>query len=103
MIRGKLPSEQHNPLNRFLIKIYRPMLDKVLAYPKTTLLSTLLIFLVSLFPLTRLEEFLPNMDEGDLLYMPSALPGLSAAKASELLQQTDRMIKNCSGGCNGIW
>ncbi|MER8170520.1 efflux RND transporter permease subunit, partial [Acinetobacter baumannii] len=82
------------PLNRFLIKIYSPMLDKVLAHPKTILLGALLIFLISLFPLTRLGgEFLPNMDEGDLLYMPSALPGLSAAKASELLQQTDRMIK----------
>ncbi|MGM7354958.1 efflux RND transporter permease subunit [Acinetobacter baumannii] len=93
-IRGKLPSEQRNPLNRFLIKIYRPMLDKVLEYPKFTLLAALIVFILSLFPLTRLGgEFLPNMDEGDLLYMPSALPGLSAAKASELLQQTDRMIK----------
>jgi len=93
-IRGKLPSEQRNPLNRFLIKIYSPMLDKVLAHPKTILLGALLIFLISLFPLTRLGgEFLPNMDEGDLLYMPSALPGLSAAKASELLQQTDRMLE----------
>jgi Cu(I)/Ag(I) efflux system membrane protein CusA/SilA len=93
-IRGKLPSEQSNPLNRFLIKIYRPMLDKVLEYPKLTLLAALIVFILSLFPLTRLGgEFLPNMDEGDLLYMPSALPGLSAAKASELLQQTDRMIK----------
>ncbi|HAV6107826.1 TPA: efflux RND transporter permease subunit, partial [Acinetobacter baumannii] len=75
-------------------KIYRPMLDKVLEYPKFTLLAALIVFILSLFPLTRLGgEFLPNMDEGDLLYMPSALPGLSAAKASELLQQTDRMIK----------
>lgn len=93
-IRGKLPEESKNPLNRLLIKVYRPLLDAVLAKPKTTLLVAVMIFLTALWPASRLGgEFLPPLDEGDLLYMPSALPGLSAQKASELLQQTNRMIK----------
>lgn len=93
-IRGKLPSEQKNPLNRGLIRIYRPMLDAVLRRPKTTLLIAFIVLLTSLWPISRLGgEFMPTMDEGDVLYMPSALPGISVAKASELLQQTDRLIK----------
>jgi Cu(I)/Ag(I) efflux system membrane protein CusA/SilA len=93
-IRGKLPSEQKNPLNRALIRIYRPMLDKVLRRPKTTLMVALVILLTSLWPVSQLGgEFMPAMDEGDLLYMPSALPSISVAKAAELLQQTDRLIK----------
>ena len=92
-IRGHIPNEQQNPLNRWLIAAYRPVLEAVLAWPKTTLALALLVFLSSLWPLSRLGgEFLPPMDEGDLLYMPSALPGLPASKASELLQQTNRMI-----------
>jgi len=93
-IRGKLPDEAKNPLNRWLIAGYRPLLDAVLARPKTTLAAAALLFLTAAWPISRLGgEFLPPLDEGDLLYMPSALPGLSAQKASELLQQTDRMIK----------
>lgn len=93
-IRGKLPSEQKNPLNRGLIRVYRPMLDAVLRRPKTTLLMAFIVLLTSLWPISQLGgEFMPAMDEGDLLYMPSALPGISVAKASELLQQTDRLIK----------
>lgn len=93
-IRGKLPDESRNPLNRVLIRAYRPLLDKVLARPKLTLVIAGVVFLTALWPISRLGgEFLPPLDEGDLLYMPSALPGLSAQKASELLQQTDRMIK----------
>jgi len=93
-IRGKLPDETRNPLNRWLIRLYRPLLDRVLERPKLTLAVAALVFLTSLWPISRLGgEFLPPLDEGDLLYMPSALPGLSAQKASELLQQTDRMIK----------
>ncbi len=93
-IRGRLPDETRNPLNRGLIRIYRPALDAVLEYPKTTLVAALLILATTLWPMTRLGgEFLPPMDEGDLLYMPSALPGLSAQKAAQLLQQTDRMIR----------
>lgn len=93
-IRGKIPDEHRNPLNRGLIKIYEPVLDAVLRWPKTTLGVAVLVFLTGLWPASQLGgEFLPRMDEGDLLYMPTALPGLSAAKASELLQQTNRLIK----------
>ena len=93
-IRGNIPSEQKNPLNRWLIHVYRPLLDAVLRRPKTTLCIAGLALLTTIWPMMRLGgEFMPPLDEGDLLYMPSALPGLSAAKASELLQQTDRMIK----------
>lgn len=93
-IRGRIPEEGSNPLNHLLIQIYRPLLDRVLARPKATLVIAAAIFLTGLFPLSRIGgEFMPALDEGDLLYMPSALPGLSAAKASSLLQQTDRMIR----------
>ena len=93
-IRGRIPSEQQNPLNRWLIRIYQPALDAVLRRPKVTLLVALLVFCSALWPMSRLGgEFLPPLDEGDLLYMPSALPGLSAHKAAQLLQQTDRLIK----------
>ena len=93
-IRGKIPNEHRNPLNRGLIKMYEPVLDAVLRWPKTTLMVAVLVFLTGLWPASQLGgEFLPPMDEGDLLYMPTALPGLSANKASELLQQTNRLIK----------
>jgi copper/silver efflux system protein len=93
-IRGRIPDEHRNPLNRGLIWIYKPALDAVLRWPKMTLLVAVLVFLTGLWPASRLGgEFLPPLDEGDLLYMPTALPGLSAQKASELLQQTDRLIK----------
>ncbi|RJG03494.1 efflux RND transporter permease subunit [Noviherbaspirillum sedimenti] len=94
LIRGRIPDEQKNPLNRFLIALYRPLLEGVLRFPKTTLVAAGLIAAITLWPMTRLGgEFMPPLDEGDLLYMPSALPGLSAGKVSELLQQTDRLIK----------
>lgn len=94
-IRGKTPDEKANPINRFLIRLYEPLLDKVLAFPKTTLTLALLLLLVTLWPLSRLgSEFMPPLDEGDLLYMPSTLPGISAREASRLLQQTDRLIKS---------
>ena len=93
LIRGRIPAEQDNPVNRVLTGAYRPGLDWVLTRPKTTLLIAALAFATTAWPLSRLGgEFLPPMDEGDLLYMPSALPGISAAKAAELLQQTDRLI-----------
>jgi Cu(I)/Ag(I) efflux system membrane protein CusA/SilA len=93
-IRGRIPEEKRNPLNRFLIALYQPLLDKVLARPKATVLAALLISATVIFPLSHMGgEFMPALDEGDLLYMPSALPGLSASKASQLLQQTDRMIR----------
>lgn len=93
-IRGKIPDEKANPINRWLIAAYEPLLDKVLARPKTTLLVAGLVLLATLWPLSRLgSEFMPPLDEGDLLYMPSTLPGISAREAGRLLQQTDRLIK----------
>lgn len=94
LIRGTIPDEKSNPINRFLIKVYEPLLEKVLAKPKLTLGAAALLLVLSFWPLQHIGgEFMPRLDEGDLLYMPSALPGLSAGKASELLQQTDRIIK----------
>jgi Cu(I)/Ag(I) efflux system membrane protein CusA/SilA len=94
LIRGRIPSEDSNPINRFLTRIYRPALDWVLARPKKALLIALLVFASSVWPISQTGgEFMPQMNEGDLLYMPSALPGISTAKASMLLQQTDRLIK----------
>ena len=94
-IRGRIPEEHRNPLNRWLIAGYRPLLEKVLQYPKATVVVAAAVVIVSAWPLTQLGgEFMPPLDEGDLLYMPSALPGLSAGKASQLLQQTDRLIKS---------
>lgn len=93
-IRGRIPDEQRNPLTRGLIAVYQPALNWVLRWPKLTLVISGLVLATTLWPLTRLGgEFLPPLDEGDLLYMPTALPGLSAQKASELLQLSDRMIK----------
>jgi Cu(I)/Ag(I) efflux system membrane protein CusA/SilA len=94
LIRGRIPEESRNPLNRLLIAAYRPLLESVLAWPRATLLAAIAVAALSLWPASRLGgEFMPPLDEGDLLYMPTALPGLSAGKAAELLQQTDRLIK----------
>jgi Cu(I)/Ag(I) efflux system membrane protein CusA/SilA len=94
LIRGRIPAESANPLNRWLTAAYRPALDWVMRRPRTTLLIAALAFATTAWPLVHLGgEFMPQMNEGDLLYMPSALPGLSTAKAAELLQQTDRLIK----------
>jgi Cu(I)/Ag(I) efflux system membrane protein CusA/SilA len=94
LIRGRIPSESANPINRVLTRIYRPALDWVLARPKQALVIAGLVFATSLWPISQLGgEFIPQMNEGDLLYMPSALPGISTAKAGQLLQLTDRLIK----------
>ena len=94
-IRGKIPDEKANPINRVLIRLYEPLLDKVLAWPKATLAIALLLLVATAWPLSRLgSEFMPPLDEGDLLYMPSTLPGISAREAGRLLQQTDRLIKS---------
>ncbi len=94
-IRGRIPHEQKNPITRGLIAAYRPLLDAVLRWPKATLALAVLALATTAWPLMRLGgEFLPRLDEGDLLYMPSALPGLSAQKAAELLQITNRMIRS---------
>ena len=93
-IRGRIPREDSNPLNRALVALYRPLLEATLRHPRRVMAAALLLLLTTLWPLYHLGgEFIPALDEGDLLYMPSALPGLSAAKASELLQLTDRLIK----------
>ena len=94
LIRGRIPDEQRNPINRFLIAVYRPLVRSALRFPKLTLVAALGIALATVWPASQIGgEFMPPLDEGDLLYMPSALPGISAGKASELLQQTDRLIK----------
>ncbi|AMO25581.1 CusA/CzcA family heavy metal efflux RND transporter [Ramlibacter solisilvae] len=94
LVRGRIPHEASNPLNRLLVAIYRPALETVLRFPRATLAMAAVLMAVTIIPVARLGgEFLPPLDEGDLLYMPSALPGLSASKAAELLQQTDRLIK----------
>ncbi|CAI2473855.1 efflux RND transporter permease subunit [Serratia liquefaciens] len=93
-IRGRIPDEHANPINRWLIRLYQPVLASVLARPKTTLGISCLLLLLTAYPLSRLgSEFMPQLDEGDLLYMPSSLPGMSAREASRLLQLTDRLIK----------
>jgi Cu(I)/Ag(I) efflux system membrane protein CusA/SilA len=93
-IRGRIPDENANPINRVLIRLYRPLLEATLRRPWAAIGIAVIALVLTLIPLSRLGgEFLPPLDEGDLLYMPTALPGISAEKASELLQQTDRLIK----------
>ncbi|PEQ11542.1 cation transporter [Novosphingobium sp. PC22D] len=95
LIRGRIPSEQDNPINRGLTRAYRPALDWVMQRPKAVLVAAVLVFLTTAWPVAKLGgEFLPPLNEGDLLYMPSALPGISAAQAGQLLQRTDRLIKS---------
>jgi Cu(I)/Ag(I) efflux system membrane protein CusA/SilA len=95
LIRGRIPDERRNPLNRVLIAAYRPLLDVVLRFPKSTVVSAVALAVFTVVPAARLGgEFMPPLDEGDLLYMPSALPGLGTGKAAELLQQTDALIKS---------
>jgi copper/silver efflux system protein len=93
LIRGRIPDERRNPINRFLIAAYRPLLAAVLRAPGTTLVIAALVAVSTLWPIARTgTEFIPPLDEGDLLYMPTALPGLSPGKAAQLLQQTDKLI-----------
>ncbi|MDP5133475.1 MAG: CusA/CzcA family heavy metal efflux RND transporter [Paraglaciecola sp.] len=92
-IRGKILSEKRNPLNRVLVALYLPLLHKVLAYPKTTLMVFVLVAMVGFYPLTKLgTEFIPPLDEGDLMYMPTTYAGLSVGEARQILQQTDKLI-----------
>lgn len=93
LIKGNLPSEEKNPLNRYLIKVYHKAIQPVLEFPKTTLLAAVILLGLTLYPLVKIgSEFMPPLQEGDLLYMPSTFPSISIGKASQLLQQTDRMI-----------
>ena len=94
-IRGKIKSEAENPLNRWMIAGYRPMIDAVLRHKKTTIAIAVLALLVSVYPATRLgSEFMPTLNEGSLLYMPASLPGMSVTKAAELLQTQNKIIKS---------
>jgi copper/silver efflux system protein len=93
-IRGKVKAEAANPVNRFLIRVYHPLVNLVLKWRKTTLVFALLAMLSIAWPLSQMgSEFMPPLYEGDLLYMPTTLPGISITKAKELLQQTDRIIR----------
>jgi copper/silver efflux system protein len=92
-IRGRIPAEDRNPLNRWLIKAYRPVLERVLAHSRATMVVALALLAITVVPIMKIGgEFMPPLDEGDVLHMPSALPGLSAGKASQLLQQMDRQL-----------
>lgn len=94
LIRGRIPEEGKNPINRFFIDVYRPALEWVLRFPKVTLAIALMVVIATLWPITQLGgEFMPSLDEGDLLYMPTAQPGIATGKVTQLLQQTDRLIK----------
>ena len=92
-VRGKIISEAKNPLSRFFIWLYRPFIELVLRFPKLTILLALLVTGASVWPYSKLgSEFMPPLNEGDLLYMPTTPPGISITKAKELLQQTDKII-----------
>jgi Cu(I)/Ag(I) efflux system membrane protein CusA/SilA len=93
-IRGKVLPEHKNPVNRFLTFIYLPALKTILHFPKTTLLAALFVLGAGLYPLDKIgTEFIPPLDEGDLMYMPTTYPGISIGQARQLLQQTDKLIK----------
>lgn len=93
-IRGKVTPEQKNPLNRSLIAVYRPVIHWIIRFPKATLAGAAAILIVGLWPATQLgSEFMPPLDEGDLMYMPTTYPGISIGKAREILQQTDKLIR----------
>ncbi len=94
-IRGKVMPESKNPVNRFLIWVYRPIIQGVMHWKKLTVLLALLLLGVSWYPASRLgSEFMPTLNEGSLLYMPASLPGMSITKAAELLQTQDKIIKS---------
>ena len=94
LVKGRIRKENDSILNRSLINVYYPFITYVLRHPKKLMLLTLVLFVSSLWPLSQTgSEFMPELDEGDLLYMPTTLPGISIGKARQLLQQTDRLIK----------
>jgi Cu(I)/Ag(I) efflux system membrane protein CusA/SilA len=94
-IRGKIMPEAKNPVNRFLIWVYRPIIAGVMRWKKLTVLAALVVLGISFYPASRLgSEFMPTLNEGSLLYMPASLPGMSITKAAELLQTQDKIIKS---------
>lgn len=93
-IRGKVVSEKKNPLNRVLMALYMPVLKQVMTYPRSTIVAAVIVTLVGFWPVNKIgSEFIPPLDEGDLMYMPTTYPGISIGKARELLQQTDKLIR----------
>jgi len=93
-IRGHIKPEHENPVNRMLIKVYRPFINFVLDKPKQILVIALILVIAGAWPIMKVgSEFMPDLDEGDLMYMPTTFPGVSAAKARQILQQTDKLIK----------
>ena len=93
LIRGRMRPERANPLNRLMLALYRPVLRLSLRFPKTILMLALVAAVSGIVPLSKLgSEFMPDLNEGDLLFMPSAFPGVSVGKAREILQQTNKMI-----------
>ncbi|NKC21657.1 CusA/CzcA family heavy metal efflux RND transporter [Pseudoalteromonas sp. S4498] len=92
-IRGKVVPEHKNPINRMLVGAYTPLLKQVLHFPKLTLLAAAVITVVGFYPMDKIgSEFIPPLDEGDLMYMPTTYPSISIGKAREILQQTDKLI-----------
>ncbi|WP_318461535.1 efflux RND transporter permease subunit [Photobacterium leiognathi] len=93
-VRGRILPESKNPMNKALIALYRPMLNISLHFPKTIIAIAIALMASSYYPITKLgSEFIPPLDEGDLMYMPTTYPGISIGKARELLQQTNKLIK----------
>lgn len=93
-VRGKILPEKKNPINRFLITLYHPVVNTVLKFNKTVIITSVALVLITIYPLSKLgTEFMPSLWEGDILYMPTTLPGISITKAKELLQQTDKIIR----------
>ena len=93
LVRGKVLAEHKNPLNQTLIAVYTPIIEKVLQYPKITIITALLVLLTAMWPARQIgREFMPPLDEGDLMYMPTTYAGISIGKARQLLQQTDKLI-----------
>ncbi len=94
-LRGKIPAEAKNPVNRFLHFIHKPSLSFAINWRWMTLGGALILLAVTAYPLSKLgSEFMPPLNEGDILYMPTTYPGISITKAKELLQQTDKIIKS---------
>lgn len=95
LIRGRIRAEEQNPINRFLTWLYHPVIDFVIRWRWAVIGGAAALLALSLIPFSRLgSEFMPPLYEGDLLYMPTTFPGISATKARELLQQTDKIIKS---------
>jgi Cu(I)/Ag(I) efflux system membrane protein CusA/SilA len=93
-LRGKIPAESRNPLNRLTMRLYHPTLKAVLRFPKTAILLAIILVAATIYPFSQLgSEFMPPLDEGDLLYMPTTMPGIGITEAKNILQQTDRIIR----------